>query len=87
MLVLPFSMIGDFAKMEMAGMMIPISVVISFVFSVMGKVGGVSEDTFENKNTDVPLTALCNTIERDLRETLGESNLPDKLQVQNGFLY
>jgi putative membrane protein len=37
---------------------------------------------------DIPMTALCNTIERDLKEMLNESNLPKKVTVDaNGFLY
>lgn len=87
MTVLPFALINDFAKLEMAWMTIPVSVLISFVFGVMGKVGEVNEDPFENKIQDVPMTALCNTIERDLRETLGETNLPEKLQPEKGFLF
>lgn len=87
MLVLPFSLIGDFARMQMPGMMIPFSVLISFVFGVMGRVGEVNEDPFENLITDVPLDALCNTIERDLRETLGEQELPEKLAPVKGFLW
>ncbi len=87
MLVLPFSLIGDFARMQMPAMMIPVSVLISFVFGVMGRVGEVNEDPFENLITDVPLDALCNTIERDLRETLGEKELPAKLMPVKGFLW
>jgi putative membrane protein len=30
---------------------------------------------------------MCNTIERDLREMLGETDLPIKLEAENGFLY
>jgi putative membrane protein len=30
---------------------------------------------------------MCNTIERDLREMLGETDLPKKLEAENGFLY
>ena len=67
--------------------MIPVSIILSFVFSVMCKVGEVNEDPFENKITDVPLTAMCNTIERDLREMLGEVNLPRKTEPENGYLY
>ncbi len=87
MLLLPFSLINDFAKMNIAYAMVPVSVVISFVFAILGKVGEVNEDPFENQITDVPLTALCNTIERDLREMLGEATLPAKLQPEKGFLY
>lgn len=87
MLLLPFSLIGDFTKMNIDFFMIPVSIIISFVFAIIGKVGEVNEDPFENRITDVPLTAMCNTIERDLREMLGETNLPAKLEAENGFLY
>lgn len=87
MLVLPFALIGDFNKMGMPVMMIPVSVLISFVFGVMGKVGEVNEDPFENRITDIPMTAMCNTIERDLKEMLGEKDLPVKLEPIDGFLY
>lgn len=87
MLLLPFSLIGDFTKMNIDYLMIPVSIIISFVFAIIGKVGEVNEDPFENRITDVPLTAMCNTIERDLREMLGETDLPKKLEPENGFLY
>lgn len=87
MLLLPFSLIGDFTKMQIEYLIIPVSVLVSFVFSIIGKVGEVNEDPFENRITDVPLTALCNTVERDLREMLGEMDLPQKTKVENGFLY
>ena len=87
MAVLPFSLMADFSKMGAPALMIPVSILISFVFGVMGKVGEVNEDPFENKITDVPLTALCNTIERDLKEMLGETDLPPKMEGEKGFLF
>lgn len=87
MALLPFSLIADFSKMGAPALMIPVSILVSFVFGVMGKVGEVNEDPFENRITDVPLTALCNTIERDLREMLGETDLPDKLEPKEGFIF
>lgn len=87
MLLLPFTLIGDFSKMNMAYLVIPVTVIISFVFAIIGKVGEVNEDPFEHKITDVPLSALCNTIERDLREMLGETHLPEKMEAVDGFLY
>lgn len=86
-LLLPFSLIGDFTKMNIDYLVIPISIIISFVFAIIGKVGEVNEDPFENRITDIPLSALCNTIERDLKEMLGESNIPQKIEPQNGFLF
>ena len=87
MLLLPFSLIGDFSKMGIAFLIIPVSLIISFVFSILAKVGEVNEDPFENRITDVPLSALCNTIERDLKEMLGEKILPEKSEPENGFIF
>lgn len=83
---LPFSLIADFSKMGIPWLMMPVSILISFVFGVMGKVGEVNEDPFEGRITDVPMTAICNTIERDLKEMLGES-VPPKLLPEKGFLH
>jgi len=85
--LLPFCLISDFAKMNIAYLMIPVSVIISFVFAIIGKVGEVNEDPFENRITDIPMTALCITIERDLREMLGEKDLPAIVQPEKGFLF
>ena len=86
MLLLPFCLVGDFTKMGIIALMPPVSILISFVFATLGKVGEVNEDPFENRITDVPMTAICNTIERDLREMLGERDLPPKLDARNGYL-
>lgn len=86
-LLLPFSLVADFAKLEYDWLLILVSVIISFVFAVIGKVGEVNEDPFENHITDVPLTAMCNTIERDLKEMLGEKELPAKLNPEQGYLF
>lgn len=87
MLLLPFSLAGDLIKLNLLYLLVPVTVIISFVFAIIGKVGEVNEDPFENKITDVPLTALCNTIERDLREMLGETDLPERKLPENGFLF
>lgn len=87
MLLLPFSLVGDFGRMGTDYLMIPVSLTVSFVFAILAKVGEVNEDPFENRITDVPLTALCTTIERDLKEMLGEKNLPPSVKPENGFIY
>lgn len=87
MTVLPFSLITDFNKMGVPELMIPISILVAFVFGVMGKVGEVNEDPFENKITDIPMSSMCNTIERDLKEMLGETELPPKLEPEKGFIF
>jgi putative membrane protein len=85
MLLLPFTLIGDFTKMGIDVLVIPISITIAFVFNTIAKVGAANEDPFENLITDVPLTAICNAIERDLKEMLGE-DLPLKIEAHKGYL-
>jgi putative membrane protein len=87
MLLLPFTLIGDFNKLGIVEWMIPVSVLISFVFGTIAKVGEINEDPFENRLTDVPITTICNTIERDLKEMLGDKNLPQKLEPIDGVLW
>jgi putative membrane protein len=85
--VLPFCLANDFARINAEWLIIPVSFIICFVFAVMNRVGEVNEDPFENDIHDVPMTALCNTIERDLKEQLGEIDLPVKAEPVNGFLF
>lgn len=87
MLLLPFSLIGEFVKLGLAVWMVPISVLISFVFAIIGKVGEVNEDPFENRITDVPISALCNEIERDLLAMVGNNEIPNELVDINGYLH
>lgn len=85
MLLLPFTLIGDFIKIGIDALVIPVSITIAFVFNTISKVGAANEDPFENLTTDVPLTAICNAIERDLKEMLGEE-LPPKIEAEKGYL-
>lgn len=86
-LFFPFGLIDALSKMEIAWAIIPITVIVAFVFSAIERTGAVNEDPFENRIQDIPMTALCNTIERDLREMLGEKELPPKLEPVDGYLF
>lgn len=86
--ILPLSLLNDFEKLKVEYLIVPVSFIISFVFAVMNRVGEINENPFENQMQDIPMTALCNTIERDLKEMLNEGNLPKKVIADtNGFLY
>ena len=87
-LLLPFGLVGEFAEMGHSIMFlsIPFGVLISWIFLTMEVVGDNSEDPFENFINDVPMTALCRTIEIDLREMLGETELPPKVKPIDGIL-
>jgi len=87
-LLLPFGMVSEFAAMghNFVWLTIPFCVLISWMFVTMDVVGDTSEDPFENFVNDVPMTALCRTIEIDLREMLGEKNLPESIKPVNDIL-
>jgi ion channel-forming bestrophin family protein len=72
---------------EINWLLIPFSVLISAVFVIMERTGAANENPFENLVTDVPLTSICNKIERDLLEMLGSENLPYEVEAENGYLY
>ena len=46
--------------------MIPLSMTVSFVFLSLDLIGSRTEDPFENRVDDVPLTSLARTIECNL---------------------
>ena len=82
--VLPFALLSVFTT---TWIVVPASTVLAGIFIVMATVGTANEDPFENRTTDVPLTAICTSIERDLHEALGEADLPPSPTPINGYLW
>lgn len=85
--LLPFGLLESFGTATLPSLIIPFCMVTGFVFYVVEGVGRRLEDPFENRITDVPMSALCRTIEIDLRQMLGEAQVPAKLEPVDGFLY
>ena len=95
--LVPFGLLDVFDQhLETAtglGMLAPIvpmllsAVLISWVFGTMEAIGDASEDPFERSLNDVPMNALCRTIEIDLKELLGETELPAPEQPTGNILY
>ena len=67
--------------------MVPLSVLVSWIFLTWEKIGDSSEDPFEGRPHDVSMTALCRTIEIDLRDMLDETDLPPKVGAKDNILY
>lgn len=89
-LLLPFGLLSFFLTdnlLPYSWLIVPLSVLIAGVFIIMERTGAANEDPFENKVTDVALSAICNTIERNLKEMLGEKDLPPKLEPVDGYLF
>jgi len=76
---LPFALVT-----EMDWAMIPISALISFVFSILEKTGMITEVPFEGRAADTPLRTLCRGIEIDLREMIDDENIPAPLDISVG---
>ena len=53
----------------------------------MELVGEYSENPVEGRYNDVPISALSRTIEIDLRQMLGETEVPEPLEPIDGILY
>lgn len=85
---LPFAMASLFQGLHPNGvwLSIPLSVLICWIYMVMEIVGDYSENPFQGMANDIPMLSLCRTIEIDLREMLGETELPDAIKSKNGIL-
>ncbi|MDO7844926.1 bestrophin family ion channel [Hymenobacter sp. M29] len=90
--ILPLGLVEEFDHRVALGqyhvwLMVPFSVLVSWVFNVIEVVGHTSENPFENDIYDVPMTTICRSIEIDIRELLQETELPAKIEAVDDVLY
>jgi ion channel-forming bestrophin family protein len=95
-ILLPFALLGEFSKLDdditgvlkgnMVWFVIPFSVLISWVYTSLEQVGESTENPFEGSANDVPISQMSRTVEIDIREMLGETNLPPALQSRNNIV-
>jgi putative membrane protein len=86
--LLPLGLTQAFDAMGpwMVFMTIPFTVLVGWVFIIMEIVGDYAENPFEGLAFDIPMTNLCRTIEIDLREMLGEEDLPPPIEPVGNVL-
>ena len=60
---------------------------VAFVFLTLEKISRSLKDPFEHSLSDTPMTAICRTIEIDLRQMLGEKDIPPPIKPVKGILY
>lgn len=70
-LLFPLAVVG-----ELGWLTIPVSVLVCLSFALISEAGRVLEDPFSLFWNGLPLAALSATIEADLRQRLGETELP-----------
>ncbi len=86
--LVPFGMLGEFAKLggSFVWLTIPFTALVAWVFIMMERIGESTENPFEGSVNDVPITAMTRSIEIDLREMLGERDVPKPLAPVNDIL-
>lgn len=86
--LIPFGMLSAFGEINDTKLFltIPFSALITWTFFLMEKIGDYSENPFEGSYNDIPITALSRGIEIDLREMIGDDNIPPVSKSENGFL-
>ncbi|UBM60111.1 hypothetical protein LAG90_05580 [Marinilongibacter aquaticus] len=86
--LLPFSMIPELMNVGDWGfwLSIPATVLIGWVYIMMELIGDYSENPFQGMANDIPMLSLCRTIEIDLREMLGETQLPESIPSKRDVL-
>jgi putative membrane protein len=87
-IVSPLGMLKEFEKLgdNLVWLTIPFSIVVSWVFSSMEKIGESTENPFEGGANDIPITSMSRNIEIDLRQMLDEKELPPPILPMHDIL-
>ena len=67
--------------------LIPTAVTLSFAFLFIDLVAEYLQDPFNNLPSDTPMLSLSRTIEINLKQMLGETELPEPVKPENGVLW
>lgn len=97
LLLIPFGIINEFHSIGLelvekypifgtyfVWLTVPFSVIVSWVFHTMERIGRTGENPFEGTANDVPITTMARGIEIDLREMLDESadTIPQPIEAK-----
>lgn len=76
-----------FGLVDTLGVWTPlVCLIVAYAFLGLDAVGDEIEDPFGTDPNDLPLSALARTIEINLRQSLGETRLPAKVEPVDGVL-
>lgn len=76
--LLPFGLVDAIGYMTP-----PVVAIVAYTFFGLDALGDEIEEPFGTSANDLPLDALCRAIEIDLREALGDKDIPPPLAPQN----
>jgi len=80
--LLPLAMVSSLGWFTPLG-----STLVGFIFLALDKIGRDLEDPFDNTMHDIPLTSITRTIEINLRQMLGETQLPEPVVPTDDILW
>lgn len=93
--LLPLGLIGQFAQLNndvdgfmkghMVWLVIPLSVLVGWMYTSLDQVGDSTSNPFEGGANDVPISQISRTIEIELKELLGAADIPAALEPMNGI--
>jgi len=83
-MLIPFSLIESEQRFDLVAMVT--ETMLAFIFVTIERLGAELRDPFENRANDTPMSAICRTIEIDLRQQLGETSIPPPIEPINGVL-
>jgi len=94
--LLPFGLLKEFDALNlvttgwlrgyMIWFVVPFSAVISWMYMALMQVGESTENPFEGNANDVPISQISRMMEIEMRDLLGETDLPPLLQPKNGII-
>ena len=84
----PFSLIPELLKLGDWAFWIgiPVATLIGLIYVIMEELGDYHENPFMRTPHAMPMLALCRTIEIDMREIIGETDLPPAITAKNSVL-
>lgn len=85
--IAPAFLLGIFMAGGVSWAVIPMTILIAFLFAPIDSLGGIIERPFENAINDVPITAISRNAERDILEIIGKQNLPATITPDKGYLF
>ncbi len=94
--LLPFGLLKEFDALNalvtgplrghMVWLVVPFSMVVSWMYTTLEQVGASTENPFEGGANDVPIAQINRMVEVELREMLGDTDLPPLLRPKNNII-
>jgi putative membrane protein len=84
-----FALLFPFTVVDAVGwVVVPLNLIVCLGFTLISEIGRILEDPFNHFFNSLPITNLSVTIERNLRQRLGDADLPDAVAVDaHGVLW